>query len=570
MRKDCGTKFDYAYKIVALHHHPVPIRYDHKRARWLTLLNAGEFLEEMIRHDVDLIVHGHEHIHAQAMFGKRLGKNDKKQLTIVSVGSLSHLKPGNENNRFNLIHIEPHGEVYVDSYEGKGANFSTEYDDRFTACTRNQAEDRKFKQAVADIGYAYDRVELYTQLNMDGDAHRIVNCKGLSLHHSSQPVSGRRIALPRTSGYIDLPSVFEVDEQGQRRGELPFERKADAQSRAQSPKELELVVNYDCIVYPGVRFSMGYEWWAVNAMAMSRTQCTCKYSDRRVYEYTHFPITDPIDDLVWLIKFPDEFTLTQPEPYVYKIEDRDGRQPRDARLGQDLAADMHFDAKNRLVFLRVHRPLIGYSYGVRWFVPDDIPPNASELLGQTDHLVDRLVSFARTTSAEAKAEMGNLLGSTAQLILNYLAPDSPHELEVGIMVFDQGDRLMLTAGAITLRENTLNWVDRDHAAFEYGEGLGGKAFKSNDVRIYSYRQAPSGRLPNYYIHPEAGTPYAFLLSIPLRTPNMPHHCYAVLNCGSTHKGSPLGELDMKFEDIEDVLRTLNRRCYEELSRIFQS
>ncbi|UGX94270.1 metallophosphoesterase [Bradyrhizobium barranii subsp. barranii] len=219
LRKEHGTKFDYAYKIVALHHHPVPIGYDDKHARWLTLLNAAEFLEEMIKLDVDLIVHGHEHVHAQATFGRGLLKDDDKQLTIVSVGSLSHLKPGKDNNRFNLIHIEPHGEVYVDSYEGKGATFTTEYSDRFTACTRHQAEERKFKQAVADIGYAYERIELYSQLNMDGDAFRIVNCKGLHLHQSSQPILGRRIALPRTSGYIDLPQVFELDEQSQRRGD---------------------------------------------------------------------------------------------------------------------------------------------------------------------------------------------------------------------------------------------------------------------------------------------------------------------------------------------------------------
>jgi 3',5'-cyclic AMP phosphodiesterase CpdA len=49
------------FKIVALHHHPLPVPYDDKFERWMTLKNSRRFLHICYTYGVNLILHGHKH-----------------------------------------------------------------------------------------------------------------------------------------------------------------------------------------------------------------------------------------------------------------------------------------------------------------------------------------------------------------------------------------------------------------------------------------------------------------------------------------------------------------------------
>ena len=101
-----GSQFDAAFKIVALHHHPVPIKYDDKQARWLTLTNAAEFLGEMLKKEVHLILHGHEHIRALVRYGRQFRHNINREVPILSLGTTLKQDHGEDRNCFYIIDIE--------------------------------------------------------------------------------------------------------------------------------------------------------------------------------------------------------------------------------------------------------------------------------------------------------------------------------------------------------------------------------------------------------------------------------------------------------------------------------
>ena len=65
-----GDRFRASYKIAALHHHPLPINLDSRISRWLTLANAAEFLNAVLKRNINLVVHGHEHIRARVGFSR--------------------------------------------------------------------------------------------------------------------------------------------------------------------------------------------------------------------------------------------------------------------------------------------------------------------------------------------------------------------------------------------------------------------------------------------------------------------------------------------------------------------
>ena len=566
-----GQGFKRAFKIVALHHHPVPVAYSAKKSRWLSLLNAGEFLEEMLKHDIDLIVHGHEHVHAQASFGKRINGIDKR-LTVVSVGTASDKEPGDHHNRFNVIHIEPAGAVMIDSYSGQGALFGMEAVDRFAVRAQAHAQEHSHRHAIEEKGYEYARVDVSTTLNAEGDALRSADFRGLKLHKTdSDRAKEHRIVLPETSGYIDLTSAWEISKR-------PIRPLAHSDTSRLAGKSADVTIDYGAPVRPGDSIAVRCQWWGVNAMAMSKSQYSYKYAENTYEELTHFPIVDPIDELVWTVTFPKGFVVDRLEAYVASMTPVPGdahTYTRDITLEQRLDDSIDFDPALNRAYLRIRRPLIGYSYGVRWTVPDDAAEPGGGFSGDIAQIVDRLVQHHDTRDEPTKEKLSHFLLSLAQFVRDTLAEQSNSPIEVEFMVFDRDRRRMITPCAVTLEGDRGEWVDRRAFVLAYGEGLGGRVFKTREVRLYSRSNSPKRDKPDYYRHVPGGPDHAILLSIPIHHPKMEHHVYAVLNCGSPSKASPLGKLGsgtggavIPAEQLGVIWAALNQICYTGLSEMF--
>ncbi len=94
-------------KIVALHHHPHPIR-SGGQERFMQLLDAGKAIAEFKRHGVNLVLHGHKHF--PHVLTEHYGEVGQHHYTVVGAGTATCPFPeeqSGEGNNFNLIIIKP-------------------------------------------------------------------------------------------------------------------------------------------------------------------------------------------------------------------------------------------------------------------------------------------------------------------------------------------------------------------------------------------------------------------------------------------------------------------------------
>lgn len=547
---DYQKDFTQAYKIVALHHHPLPVRFDPKLSRWVTLLNSAEFLDQMLKRNIDLVIHGHEHVHAQAVFSKRFNNSDRS-LTVVSVGTVSHKDPGGDRNRFNVIEIASDGSIKINSYQAPGGTFDSEPIDSYVVRNTIGYDDRWFKQIVTERGYSYERLISRARIRIDGDVERSVEFLGLKLKSSEcERARNHHIALPQTSGYIDLPRAWEMID-GKDANELKFDRSPTVQD----DKHVEGIIEYGSTLPVGAPFSLRCRWWAVNAMAMSKEQSRLKYQAKRTQEYTHFPVLDPVGQMTCMLSFPAGFSpATLPSPFVARVINEPGRGLRvgDAdraaenalRLSVDIEGSVETGIQARMEIIK---PNIDFTYGFRWTLPGDVPKDGGVHGAEAAGIVAALLAFrnSQDPKVDQKESIAHSLGLAGEQVRASLAQRFQGDLEYGLMIFDATERKMVTVGACRFRGRQFEWLDRRNMVFEYGEGVGGRAFKTKLPLVYYFDGAPQeGQRaePDFYRKVPEDPQYAVLFALPIHHPEADETVYAVLCCGSRDAACPLRKL----------------------------
>ncbi|WP_295721523.1 metallophosphoesterase [uncultured Methanobrevibacter sp.] len=100
---------DNKFSIVAMHHHIIPIPGTGRERNILT--DAGDILQSLISHEVDIVIGGHKHV-------PHLWQMD--HTLFVNAGSLSSYKlRGKETNSYNIIQISENNiEIYLNKLDG--------------------------------------------------------------------------------------------------------------------------------------------------------------------------------------------------------------------------------------------------------------------------------------------------------------------------------------------------------------------------------------------------------------------------------------------------------------------
>ena len=89
--------YERSFKIVALHHHPLPTR-KHRKEELLYLKNAGEFIESLTEANIDMVLHGHKHDPVDYSFQWNLRHLiPQPHMVIISAGTL--LKKDKEDEK---------------------------------------------------------------------------------------------------------------------------------------------------------------------------------------------------------------------------------------------------------------------------------------------------------------------------------------------------------------------------------------------------------------------------------------------------------------------------------------
>jgi 3',5'-cyclic AMP phosphodiesterase CpdA len=546
LRKKHGPAFEEAFKIALVHHHPLPVDWGTNwKQRWLTMTNSGTFLAGVLHKKIDLILHGHEHLQAYARLRSSLGGKDESEATVISLGA-TLARENHGRNWFNVISIEADSAVNITSYPSFGQDFE-EGGERLIVRSLQKARNASFDAWKRTSGFCYDEVTSATILDKDGDASRSVEYNGLRITDSKSARAREHVLeLSYTSGYIDIPEVV-AGEQCNLAGIYFVE---PPPNRAVPHRSLKRTIRWGGrALQAGECVSYSCSWFAVNGFAMDQQQFEGKYLDASGMEFTHLPVDDPIEELLIVVQFPDNFKLLMaPEVRVSKYDATDAR----SWVRNDLAEHelrqlgaLRYVQAIRIAALRVRRPLKGYSYGIQWRVPASAPRAGGLEAAEIRGIVTALL---RPTGSEVSRDRFflALLGRISIIAREtFRMEDWPNALETTFMVFDSAERKLRIVGvSVTQLDNSKLCVSHPEPpnphsiAFDYGDGIAGRAFKTNECRLY-VDLGEKRKEPDYYRQIAGQSPHAVLLSMPVRNPKDEGHAYGVLNFASVDPGCPL-------------------------------
>jgi hypothetical protein len=315
-------------------------------------------------------------------------------------------------------------------------------------------------------------------------------------------------------------------------------------------------------------YSFEYDWWVLNAFAMDERQFREKYGVDTFLELTHIHVTDPIEDLTVVARFPDGFG-SSPD-----FDLQNSLYPRVTHLDVDTADLQNINTKHNgkleaeltqagalryieslnIASLRVHRPVIGYSYGIVWRVP---PVNGDE------HAADEILDLLRQvkSSSPCRSFLKKLFVGFIAIVRKELIPAPAVELELSLMVYDPSQLLMkVVAVAIEAGSGVPELTLSGGLKIRYGEGVGGRAFKNNRPVLWQKRWERRG--PDFYTPSPTGTAHEFLLAFPLR-PKGTNFPYAVLCVGSAteYEFEP-----SQLERLATAHSALGALCFKELDK----
>jgi 3',5'-cyclic AMP phosphodiesterase CpdA len=562
--------FDGAFKIVAVHHHPLPVNWDSDwKQRWLTMTNAGAFRSAALLRRVDLVLHGHEHLQARSHLRSTLGGEDGFQLTVLSLGATLRRVENPQRNWFSVVKVAGPS-VSVDFFPSVGAAFAA-VPENYVIRSAAQGAAGSYFTSRNEAGYGIERVVSYSILTADGDAKRIVECENLTLSGEKDPLeTGLPIKIPFTCGYVDKLKIVKSN--------LSF----SALPENLQPREFETTLTRQA-ASQGDDFA--YSWYVVNSFAMDTGQFALQYSQKEIKgsdktEFTYFPVRDPIEELTLVVQFPQGFRALELIPRVaWTAADQ---PPRQWKAAQELEAELReskalrvYDAMNA-ASLRVQHPRIGASYGIQWRVPR--APERTGKQTKTERQIQELRKrwAQHSPTRENRESVLLLLARLVNAARVDLMDGWSVKVEASFLFLDHSTRSLACVAAGMVGEQTQE-IDYGEYSMPFGMGIAGRAFKANRVRIYAPADIGDSEEPDYYYLVPGRPPHTVLGCIPVQNPEKPEYGpYGVLCLGSDRADCPLayfGEAasGTNYEErLEKFQQALNREILDGFIQIYLS
>jgi len=381
-------------------------------------------------------------------------------------------------------------------------------------------------------------------IDKDGDARRSVECEDLKItDENSERASSHPLQLPWTSGYLDC---LQTEGTGVQVTPVPRILHGSREHEFQTTLEFgRRLTKADVIGY-------SYHWYAVNAFAMNKRQFDYMYPSGAKsddVEFTHYIVTDPIELLTVVVKFPEGFQ-PQKAPRVRVATHEPGKNSRDWNRHSDVESRLdrehalrYYDSV-KIAALRVTNPQRGLSYGVEWSVPPAPPKredqNAIDVAAIRDIWLDRKLTIEETHKlSELLARL--IISARTLLMKRSTGKLWAGEIEAGFMFFDEKHDLRLLCGVID-DGGAARPVSYDFA-LGFGDGVAGRAFKTNQIRIYAPWEGDESGEPKYYKPFAGGLSHRVLVSFPVQAPNAigssPGEPYGVFSLGSARADCPL-------------------------------
>jgi len=524
------------YLRVALIHHPIILHMDQQieHRGYQHMIDSPRVLELLYKFDFHVALCGHTHQSYAVAYPLRNGR----KLFVVGGLTVGGGDVGGSKRGFRLVTVESDRH----RHSVKITNVVNEFGSRRTEEEIRNAEPETLviRNPIQDIMEAESgnrevectEIVSSTRVTRDGDALRSLECRDFRvLKNSSAYLREYEIHPSFTSGYIDKAITMKIlGDDGGRKVRIVRPRKAENPTSKVLAK-----FSPPLIVQKPISFQ--YDWVALNAFAQDSLQFERKYPDKvdpRNLEFTYFTPNIPARYLTLLVQFPEGVTF---EPHLSVVEV--GSRPDTVRQwSEDSDATNALLEKQSIRYypafnaaaLRVEAPSTNLSYRIEWQVPE-----ISQLVGreECERMRARFADLLDEKNGLAQIVIKALELSRETVFVgktNRSEKKWHEELDANIMIFDlkMARRQLKSVAAVLSPRSLPNERSKPleqlstNVKFKFGEGVAGRAFKANEIRLWDKQQSQKSQgleyKPDYYIPTPRSPAHIGLISVPLHHP----------------------------------------------------
>jgi len=531
--------------IAAVHHHPLPLPYDHRTESMMAMDNAGAFLSELSREGIRLVLHGHKHHQHFARILIDPTDPGSAEIAVLSAGTPTSTRdPGAFWHGFNVITVHSDEHIQIKKYEAPPGGASFNEKPAFDLAPPEEQDHRRHLKDRGRLKVCCDRMLCIAEINAYGDAR---------FYREFRDVCTELPALTELAGPYTAGTSKGLVESYRARAMSSYGpqvnlRAIEPRTRGQIKAALRFLGSG---LQQGERpIDFAFNFFANNAFALNRWQFQCMYPDRPddTYEYIRFSVMQDlaVRELTLYIRFPEEIVMPT------RIDIREGFQSGDEIVWRALSPQCLVRMESqRSVQARIPYPRLGSSFEINWeplanTYPKDGTANERDIrralelrrkfgLLKPDGVPQALIDLISSFEVEARGRLGE---------------SQDKAFDVALFVFHEEEK--------TLTYLTGSYKESDprrKGRYEFGLGVPGRAFKtaslaafrkpaySPDEDLWGYL-LPDGR----WVTDRNQVPEAVILAIPLAPPNAPDWPYGVLQLSTDEANRPLKTADTPSDD----------------------
>ncbi len=503
-----SEQFVQSLKIAVLHHHPVPIPYTGSD-KLLMLDRAGNFLSEMLKHGVDLILHGHKHHWG---FSRIAFHGREGDIAVLAGGTAAKLT---DEPRYNLVTLYWDGTVKAETFRApQEGGFDCEDGKQVVVVGPPEARARIFLRGAKATGRRYRALSILCRVNRFGDLDVREICRGMKAEPDNRFNSDLH-TITCSRGYIRAFKAWRVE--GQSR--IPLHTEEDTNFRSLRRRRWQ--VSFEREIDPNSEpLEHEYSYRILNYLAGNTEEALFKYGPgNEQFENLRLTLRRATEALLLSIEFED-FQLNREAVELTALDPLGNAQDtltNVARQGLQVLGG----SKPRVV-LRVRQPYFGYGFDVKWALPrPGAPPLDPQRLGEATFIRNTLLALRQERDQiNVAGKFANLIHGQLQQISSELHSmasyvDLNERIDVSLMAWDAQARVLrIVAGLFAPDHKVWDWT------LPFGDGLAGRAMK--DQKGVLYVHAETSEEWDAYITPldEKGNivgpiEHEFLLSMPM-------------------------------------------------------
>lgn len=501
------------FLLALVHHHPLPLPYDHAHERMMVMDNAGEFLRQLAHSKVRLVLHGHKHHQHYARLAVDPATDQRLEVAVLSAGTPTEgVNTLANRHGFNHIVITPDNQVSITRYESAGGpTFHPQASFRMVDDEEHRRQ--RFASRCSSSLSTCKRVVCVADITRYGDGFFTREYRGLRTSRRALTELPSILRARSDSGVVEPYSIRPLSHNG------PGVR---FQNERISLNEVAGKIGFNGagLSHDDAPIDFQLEFLNNNAFALNAWQFKQMYPEREDFtEDVQFGLNPDVaaEELVIHVHFPVGMEL----PSRVNACSFPGASPNKRRLllGADI---VRIDTQNALQ-LTLRHPQQDVVYQLAW----DVSPQESS--GTTEEGANEALALrqalAQLIGKAVPAELLSILENGLEEFKAVMQPEDGVKVEAAFMAYQEDEQALVSVCSTDYRNH----------CYRFGLGIAGRSFKASETLSFLLPADAADICGTGYLSPDgmlpeklSDIPFQGIVCIPLYPEDAPEWPFAVL------------------------------------------